>query len=91
VWNAAGCAPVNETMPGATTCDRFVDAATLTAARRDLDALAWMHLPSRPWQMPDAEDDTAMLALRAHRGRGAMDVTTNLTMRSATLRFIGTF
>jgi len=138
VRTAAGCAPVNETMPGATTCDRFVDAATLTAAgrgestaapgaalrgassrllrsfgigsisgqpvlvldgaedpaaaaRRDLDALAWLHLPARPWQMPDAEDDMAMLALRAHRGRGAMGVTTKLTMRSAMLRFIGTF
>lgn len=138
VWNAADCAPVDETMPGATTCDRYVDAATLTAAgrgertgapgaelrgassrllrsfgigsisgqpvlvldgaedpaaaaRRDLDALAWLHLPARPWQMPDADDDTAMLALRAHRGRGAMGVTTKLTMRSATLRFIGTF
>jgi len=138
VWNAADCAPVDETMPGATTCDRFVDAATLTAAgrgeqtgapgaelrgassrllrsfgigsisgqpvlvldgaedpaaaaRRDLDALAWLHLPARPWQMPDADDDMAMLALRAHRGRGAMGVTTKLTIRSATLRFIGTF
>lgn len=136
--DAADCAPARATLPGATTCDRVVDAATLAAAgrgdralppgaelrgagsrllrsfglgsisgqpvlvidgaedplaaaRRDLDALAWLHLPPRPWQGIEVDDDMASLALRARRGHGAMGVTTKLTMRSATLRFIGTF
>lgn len=138
VSNAAGCAPVSTMLRGATPCDRFVDAATLAAARRgertaapgaglrgassrllrsfgfgsisgqpvlvlegaddpaavarqDLDALAWLHLPPRPLQGPEVDDDMAMLALRARRGRGAMGVTTKVTIRSATVRLIGTF
>jgi hypothetical protein len=138
VSNAAGCAPVHPTMPGTTTCDRVVDAATLAAAgqgertsapgaelrgagsrllrsfglgsisgqpvlvldgtedaaaaaRQDLDALAWLHLPPRPWQALDVDDDLQTLAPRSRRGRSAVGVTTKLTMRSASLRLIGTF
>lgn len=135
---SAACAHVDAGKPETTTCDRFVDAATLAAANRgegnaapgaalrgagsrmlrsfglgsisgqpvlvldgaedpaaaarsELDALAWLHLPPRTWQGPNVEDDVSLLALRSRHGRGAMGVTTKLTMRSATVRLIGTF
>lgn len=138
VSDAADCAPVDAMMPGATTCDRYVDAATLAtagrgerssvpgaalrgassrllrsfgfgsisgqpvlvlddaddpsvAAQEELDALAWLHLPPRAWQGLEVDDDMAMLALRARRGRGAVGVTTKVTIRSAAVRLIGTF
>ncbi len=49
-------------------------------------------LPPRPWEFPDTDDDVqARLPLRARRGRGAMGVTTRVTLRSAALRLVGTF
>jgi hypothetical protein len=51
-------------------------------------------LPARSWHAPTADDaelDGEANSLRTTRGRGAMGVTTRVTLRSAAVRLVGTF
>jgi hypothetical protein len=71
----------------------FVLEGTVDADETD-DAAVLEALPSRSWQAPsygDEDLDAGPGPMRTTRGRGAMGVTTRVTLRSAALRLVGTF